>query len=92
MGSPFILSIGNIMTNKKAEKELRVCSCKGKYFLAMCLLDSDGEVAKILNDDVELAFNSLSELRDMTSSAVAALGKPVIHRNSCNSRLLREDV
>jgi len=79
------------MSDNKNNKELRVCSYNGKYYLAVCLLDSDGDVVKILNEDVDLSFKNMEELRGMVEEVNNASRLPVIHKNSCNRAILRQE-
>ena len=70
------------------EKILRVVSSKGKYAFKYVMVDGDGDVIKVLRDDLEVTFRDLSEMHELTDEMKAAMGLPVFHVGAINKRML----
>ena len=70
------------------KKVLRVCCKAGRYSFRYVLEDADGDVVKVLRDELETSFRDMSEVHELTDEMKLAVGLPVFHIVAANKRML----
>lgn len=68
--------------------QLRVVSKSGKLSLANVLLDEEDDFERVLENDVDLSFKSMQQLKDMIQRLNEASKMPILHITGCNQRIM----
>jgi hypothetical protein len=68
-------------------KEIRIVCRKGRYSIQTVVFDSDGEVIRIVADDVDVWSKDLTAFKKILDAIVEARKLPILHLNASNAHL-----